>query len=65
MQNTVLINYSKTAGDDNVLMSFLSFSDNLLQDLLQVLFVLQKSVDNFEILSTKHAQFRFGVHFPL
>ena len=43
-------------------MSFLSFSNELLQD-MQIIF--QKSVDKFEVANNTYVQFWFVVHFPL
>ena len=52
-QNVVLINNSRTAWPTYILMLFLSFLDNLLQDALSF---FQKGVDNFEI---EHKTCRF------
>ena len=46
MQNTVLINNSRTTWPTKILMPFLSSSDNWLHD---ACIIFQKSVDNFEI----------------
>ena len=45
-------------------MIFFSFSDNFLQN-NYIIFEKKKSVDNFKIAHMKHAQFQFGVQFPL
>ena len=45
MQNIILNNNSRPACPTKILMTFLSVSDNLLED---VYIILQRNVDNFE-----------------
>ena len=52
MQNIVLINNSRIAWPTRILMSVLSFSDNMLQD---DYISLQKSVRNFEIAHKRYS----------
>ena len=53
MQNSVLISDPRTAWPTKIIMPFLNFSDNLLQDAYNI---FEKSVDNFE---TAHKQIQF------
>ena len=60
-QNIVLINNWRTIWHTEIIMSFLSFSDNLLQD---AYIIFPKSVDNFAI-AHKHAKFWLRCSTPL